>query len=256
MSKVISPTIGRRVWYFPSLATAAVHDMKVINPDVPLDAGVCFVWHDRMINIVAADHIGRLHAIASVTLIQPDETAPEGRDYRMWMPYQVKQDDKDKAASTYAEPVATVLTTGEPAPGVPTVNSLEQAIREAGADQAARVTMVDIENHIRSEAYFTGEDGVAGWFLTTHYAKNDTFMANEVARAKADASLKLLTICVLVLQNGFTVVGTSAVASPENFNTEIGRRLARERAVDQVWPLLGYELRNQLHRAECLQQAA
>jgi hypothetical protein len=66
----------------------------------------------------------------------------------------------------------------------------------------------------------------------------------------------LLTICVLVLRNDFTVIGTSACASPANFNAEIGRRLARERAIDQIWPLLGYELRNQLFRAECLKQAA
>jgi hypothetical protein len=59
-------------------------------------------------------------------------------------------------------------------------------------------------------------------------------------------------VCVLILRNGFTVVGTSACASPANFNEEIGRRLARERAIDQVWPLMGYDLRTQIFRAERL----
>ena len=52
-------------------------------------------------------------------------------------------------------------------------------------------------------------------------------------------ALGLLTFCVLVLRNGFTVTGESACASPENFNAEIGRRIARENAINKVWPLAG-----------------
>jgi Phage protein (N4 Gp49/phage Sf6 gene 66) family len=55
-----------------------------------------------------------------------------------------------------------------------------------------------------------------------------------------------VTICVLTLRNGFVVVGHSACASPANFNLEIGKRLAREHAVRQVWPLEGYLLREKL----------
>jgi len=61
--------------------------------------------------------------------------------------------------------------------------------------------------------------------------------------------------CVLVLRNGYTITGESPLVSDENFNAEIGRRLARERAIDKVWPLLGYELRNQLFRAECIKSS-
>jgi hypothetical protein len=50
-----------------------------------------------------------------------------------------------------------------------------------------------------------------------------------------------------VLRNGFTVTGESACASPENFNAEIGRKIARENAVAKVWPLLGFALRQKLH---------
>lgn len=35
---------------------------------------------------------------------------------------------------------------------------------------------------------------------------------------------------------------------PANFNAEIGRQIARENAVDKVWPLMGYELRSKLAR--------
>ena len=59
-------------------------------------------------------------------------------------------------------------------------------------------------------------------------------------------ALSLLTFCVLVLRNGFTVTGESACASPENFDAEVGRKIARQNAVQKIWPLMGYELRSQL----------
>lgn len=60
-------------------------------------------------------------------------------------------------------------------------------------------------------------------------------------------SLDLLTFCVLVLRNGFTVTGESACASPENFDAELGRKIARQNAVNKVWPLMGYALKMALH---------
>jgi hypothetical protein len=56
-----------------------------------------------------------------------------------------------------------------------------------------------------------------------------------------------LTVCCLTLQNGFTVIGESACASPENFNAEIGRKIARGNARDKIWVLEGYLLRQKLH---------
>jgi len=65
----------------------------------------------------------------------------------------------------------------------------------------------------------------------------------------SNPALGLLTFCVLVLRNGFTVTGESACASPENFDAEIGRKIARENAVNKLWPLMGYALKQQLHDA-------
>lgn len=56
-----------------------------------------------------------------------------------------------------------------------------------------------------------------------------------------------LTVCVLTLRNGFTVTGESACASPENYQEDVGNRLAREAAERKVWPLEGYLLRERLH---------
>ncbi len=113
-------------------------------------------------------------------------------------------------------------------------DSLEREI-QAKASNGPRVTPADIEAEIASEHYFTAEDGVgrASKGQTSNGGKNP-------------ASLSLLTFCVLVLRNGFTVTGESACASPENFNAEIGRRIARENAVAKVWPLLGFRLRDKL----------
>ncbi|WP_420415888.1 Gp49 family protein [Marinovum algicola] len=55
-----------------------------------------------------------------------------------------------------------------------------------------------------------------------------------------------LTVCALTLLNGFTVTGESACASPENFNADVGRTIARKNAREKLWPLLGFRLRDQL----------
>jgi hypothetical protein len=86
----------------------------------------------------------------------------------------------------------------------------------------------EVEASIASEHYFTADDGCNG--------------AN--ACVMHPSPLQLLTFCVLVLKNGLTVTGESACASPENFDAEIGRKIARQKAVDKVWPLLGYKLKS------------
>lgn len=55
-----------------------------------------------------------------------------------------------------------------------------------------------------------------------------------------------LTVCVLKLRNGYLVTGESAAASPENFNEELGRKIARDNARNKIWALEGYLLRQRL----------
>ena len=57
-----------------------------------------------------------------------------------------------------------------------------------------------------------------------------------------------LTVCVLTLQNGFTVTGESACADPAMFNAEIGQKIARENAERKIWPLMGYALKEEMMR--------
>ncbi len=59
-----------------------------------------------------------------------------------------------------------------------------------------------------------------------------------------------LTVCCLTLVNGFTVTGESACASPENFDAEIGQEIARDNAINKIWALEGYLLKEKLHTGE------
>jgi Phage protein (N4 Gp49/phage Sf6 gene 66) family len=123
---------------------------------------------------------------------------------------------------------------------MPTDQQLEGEIQAKGLT-APRVTPQQIEGVIAHERYFTADKGVLG----VASISGDT-------RAVPDAvpePLSLLTICVLVLRNGFTVLGKSACASPENFDAELGRKIARQDAVNQIWPLEGYLLREKLYQA-------
>ncbi|KZZ72365.1 hypothetical protein A3765_28575 [Oleiphilus sp. HI0130] len=55
-----------------------------------------------------------------------------------------------------------------------------------------------------------------------------------------------LTVCCLTLKNGFTVTGESACASPENFNHAKGEKYAKEDALNKIWALEGYLLKQKL----------
>jgi hypothetical protein len=115
--------------------------------------------------------------------------------------------------------------------------AIEQEIQEKGLT-APRITPADIEANIASEHCFTAMDGCVG----ETQARGGIFIGN----GQINTPLSLLTFCVLVLKNGFTVTGESACASPENFDAEIGKKIARQNAVNKIWPLMGYELRSKL----------
>lgn len=59
-----------------------------------------------------------------------------------------------------------------------------------------------------------------------------------------------MTVCALTLCNGFVVTGESAAAGADNFNREIGEKIAAANARQKIWPLLGFMLRQRLHQAE------
>jgi hypothetical protein len=142
-------------------------------------------------------------------------------------------------------------------PEVKIMDGIEEEIRDKGLN-APRVTPADVEANIKDEYYFTAADGAAGAIGAELYPATDDEIGTmkTVEVVKVDPALNLLTFCVLVLQNGFTVTGESACASPENFDAEVGRKIARQNAVSKVWSLMGYELKsklnaNKMHLSDC-----
>lgn len=104
--------------------------------------------------------------------------------------------------------------------------SIEAADRLCANQTAPRVSLQDIENSIVAEY-----SGVASDFFPN---------------SPIHASLTLITVCFLVLDNGYVVVGKSAPASADNFNPDLGRHFARDDAIRQIWPLKGFALRDKL----------
>lgn len=164
-----------------------------------------------------------------------------------------------------------------------TDQQIEQEIQSKGLT-APRVTPADIESNIVREYFFTAEEAVSGfhenmvsrflgWKLpkdfapdagisfspsvmsdSPHWPSGTNLLNADQAKEMLYTALgswplpdlRYLTFCVLVLKNGFTVTGESACASPENFDAEVGRKVARQNAIDKVWPLMGYALKERL----------
>ena len=125
------------------------------------------------------------------------------------------------------------------------MSDIEQEIIIKGLT-APRITPEDLQANIDSEHYFTAFDGIAG-AAYNESCPDGVFHPFEFQASGGHARL---TFCVLVLKNGFTVTGESACASPENFDAEIGRKIARANAEQKIWPLMGYELKQRLHEGK------
>ena len=139
--------------------------------------------------------------------------------------------------------------------------AIEQEIKAKGLT-APRVTPADLAANIARAYYFTAKEGVDGCDLEQMRREAPDPQLTFVELNKDNppekstlAPLMLLTFCVLVLKNGFTVTGESACASPENFDAEIGRKIAFENAKQKIWPLMGYELKQRLHQMQQPAQA-
>lgn len=105
---------------------------------------------------------------------------------------------------------------------------------EAKADAVAiapRVTLADIERKIAWRVFGRGTD-----FLSTKEGVDPVLLQ----------ALDLLTVCIVVTESGFTITETSACASPENFDKDLGEHLAYEKCIREMWKLEGYLLKHSL----------
>lgn len=94
------------------------------------------------------------------------------------------------------------------------------------------VTKASIESKIRNVYYINA--GAAVQASDQGYNERDL------------EELKLVTICIIILENGFKVEGTSACVDPSRYNEEIGQQEAYKNAVEKIWELEGYALKQKL----------
>lgn len=124
--------------------------------------------------------------------------------------------------------------------------AIEQEIQAKGLN-APRISLGELRANVAAEWYFTAREGVEGAIVRSTLSNVG---GESMTSTFGKDHLNTLTFCVLVLRNGFTVTGESACASPENFDAEIGRKIARENAEQKVWSLMGYALKQQLHESK------
>lgn len=254
---IITPTIGRQVWFWPNGNTFGVpgaSQPEAFMSDQAMAATIVCVWSDRMVNLQVLDHGGAPHMLRSIRLKQAgDEDSSQA--YCEWMPYQAGQAKRIDQAEGIALMAQFKAAIDELSGELKTMNEGIDEMRMEFArlqpegkkiaaveckttsvpvaqGSAPRVTLQDIEASITDCCYFTASDGFNG--------------ANFLPGIEPPAALRMLTLCVLTLDNGFTVLGESACASPENFDSDVGRRIARADAVRKVWPLLGFALKTRL----------
>ena len=69
---------------------------------------------------------------------------------------------------------------------------------------------------------------------------------SKIKKCEFHKLTEVLTVCVITLENDFTVTGESACASPENYDKELGEKISRMNAVGKIWMLEGYLLKQKL----------
>jgi hypothetical protein len=127
-------------------------------------------------------------------------------------------------------PQEKIMSNGKIEATLETKVTEEELIKRSTAE---RVTLEQVNGSIVGEWYFTGSEAV----------KSVGALSGEGYQEDVPEDLDRVTICLIRLFNGFIILGHSAPASKENFDPLIGKRLARERAIMQIWTLLGFDLK-------------
>jgi hypothetical protein len=106
----------------------------------------------------------------------------------------------------------------------------------APSNGAPKISLADIEGEISHVYYMNGNQFAAHAQVVAHKDKNTHTL-----------EMQAVTICLMLLKNGYVVVGQATPVSPENYDKAHGQKLAYDKCIAQIWPLMGYQLKEQLH---------
>ena len=250
---LITPTIGRVVWYYPFGA-----DTREGSPVQPVPALIAYVHNDRHINIGGFNEDGTPLNATSVYLYHgDDDPRPVNGGFAEWMPYQtgqarkhsidveaviaelqakveatlvqVEQFLKSWSAASIAKDVNELLGdprqgTGAQQPAHPATSSLEMTDKQSAAVQQtpSRMTLQALKDRVVDIQY------------------------------RRPVQAPHATVCEILLDNGYFLVGVSAPADPANFNEALGQQYAYEDAMRKLWPIQGFMLVENLFRSKLL----
>jgi len=157
---MIKPTIGRVVWFFPSVAFMAELGHAYSDPSQPLAAIVSYVWSDALINLSVHDQNGKQFNVTSVPLWQEGEGQTGIPFHAEWMPYQAAQAKKDAFSSEGKPDKSAMELELERANGHARTlqGSLDQAHRELNACRQVIATLQDVLSSARAIAQREGAD--------------------------------------------------------------------------------------------------
>lgn len=195
---------------------AAVDDQSII-PD--WQSGVCAalvtaVHNQNCVNLTVFDASGNQYARCSICHVSTVSADDDVKKYDTWDWMPYQKGQAAKTEELEQKLVSGSAVCGEAA--------IESEIQAKGLN-APRLTPADIDAAIDSETY--------------------TFLPSG-----------RVTICEMTLKNGFVVLGESSCISKENFDAEIGKKIAYQNAREKIWQLEGYLLRQRLHDEEFSQQ--
>ena len=236
--------VGTPVHYWPSVAMAATQRMTILNADKAMYGHVVHVFHDRMVNLVAFDHTGLMHAITSVSVFYPGEVVEEGRDHCA----PIRSAAGEPITGTVEHALKPFNLGDTP---LPTISELTTTKEQQFPTPAGHAELPDTVSLLMVESEVLAE-----------YHMNAFELASSTDDVKSDlrdgypgipVSLKNTDICLLVMRNGHVIVGTSACISAKKYSRTEDRRYARENAIDLAWKLMGYELRTRLYDAGAIQ---
>jgi len=175
----------------------------------PEAAIVTYVNNSRSVNLTVFNEHGHPRGMTGVELCQPNDSRPASGGFCEWMPYQIGQAKKH----------GDIKSEGWKKDVVPdSLTAGDAAAEAAQKPNTKRVSLEDMKKRIVREHYYSPP-------FAPH-----------------------ITVCLLVLDNGYVLDGMSAPADPTNFDAALGRQFAFEGALRKLWPLEGYLLREQSYR--------